>query len=482
MTLETTESRKEYAGNGVTTVFSFPFYFIQNVDLVVSLRTTAAGADVAQILDTDYTVTGAGEQAGGSVTFAVAPAAGKTVVIYRDPAQTQGVDFEVAGELNADTLETALDKAVMLIQSLSRIVARCLRFPIGDSAALTGIVPSSVDRANKYLKFDANGEPTVATDVDIGVLSLPVPVADGGTGAATAAGARTALGAAGLTDNNAFSGANTHSGAETFTATPTIKSTGAGATGAQLTLQHDSPSPLANDLVGIVNFLADDDGNVADTVAQIDVQYNTVTGGAEDATMRFRTMRAGVRATRGSVGAGLFMPGTTDPGAGKIAATDFLKSGVSIASKIVQVVHVSSGAVGTTTGVIPNDDSIPQIGEGAEFLSLAITPTNASNLLLIEVVLNISTVSVVGGAVALFHDAVADALAAVFKADSAASGQDSMAMPLRHYMTAGTTSAKTFKVRAGPLAASTLTVNGVAGARKFGGVMASTITITEIAA
>jgi hypothetical protein len=48
-------------------------------------------------------------------------------------------------------------------------------------------------------------------------------------------------------------------------------------------------------------------------------------------------------------------------------------------------------------------------------------------------------------------------------------------------MDAGTTSETTFKVRAGGEEAGTTTFNGVGGARKYGGVLASSITITEIA-
>jgi U3 small nucleolar RNA-associated protein 20 len=48
-----------------------------------------------------------------------------------------------------------------------------------------------------------------------------------------------------------------------------------------------------------------------------------------------------------------------------------------------------------------------------------------------------------------------------------------------HYMTAGTTSSTTFRVRAGAAGAATTTFNGTAGARKFGGVASSSITITE---
>jgi hypothetical protein len=113
-------------------------------------------------------------------------------------------------------------------------------------------------------------------------------------------------------------------------------------------------------------------------------------------------------------------------------------------------------------------------------MTLAITPTNASNVLLIEVdaLLNASNVNYLIGA--LFRDAVADALAAsaVYQEGS------SRPQPLnfKHRMVAGGTSPITFRFRAGTSGASTVTFNGEAGARKFGGVMASSITITEIKA
>jgi hypothetical protein len=50
----------------------------------------------------------------------------------------------------------------------------------------------------------------------------------------------------------------------------------------------------------------------------------------------------------------------------------------------------------------------------------------------------------------------------------------------RHKITAGTTSEITFKVRSGPSSAATVTFNGYGGNRYLGGVMASSITITEV--
>ena len=47
-------------------------------------------------------------------------------------------------------------------------------------------------------------------------------------------------------------------------------------------------------------------------------------------------------------------------------------------------------------------------------------------------------------------------------------------------MTAGTGSSTTFKVRAGGQNAGTTTFNGNVSARKYGGVLLSSLTITEI--
>ncbi|RLG44246.1 MAG: hypothetical protein DRN81_04955 [Thermoproteota archaeon] len=147
--------------------------------------------------------------------------------------------------------------------------------------------------------------------------------------------------------------------------------------------------------------------------------------------------------------------------------------------KIVQVVYEQDGAVATGSTVIPQDDTIPQNDEGNEYISKSITPTNSNNLLKIDVVIFGScSSSGVGFAAALFQDTTAGALAAGIVT---AYSTKQKCVTFTHNMTAGTTSATTFKVRAGG-PSGTFTFNGVGGSRMFGGVMASSITITEIEA
>lgn len=154
--------------------------------------------------------------------------------------------------------------------------------------------------------------------------------------------------------------------------------------------------------------------------------------------------------------------------------------GGALTGMAVQVVNTQTGAVATGTTQIPGDDTIPQNTEGDEYMTLAITPTNVNNKLLIEVIWNGSHSGTSSNFImGLFQDTTANALAVSYAAkDSVASGSGNMS--LRHYMTAGTISATTFKVRVGTNVAGTTTFNGTAGGRIFGGVIASSITITEI--
>jgi len=148
--------------------------------------------------------------------------------------------------------------------------------------------------------------------------------------------------------------------------------------------------------------------------------------------------------------------------------------------QIAQIVTTETGAVATGSTTIPFDDSIPQITEGNEYMTLAITPKASANRLKIDVVW-IGASSAGSGimAAALFQDSTTDALAAAVRVTTAASN-DLMVINFTHYMTAGTTSSTTFRVRAGCSAAGTTTFNGSGGTRKYGGVLASSITITEL--
>lgn len=145
----------------------------------------------------------------------------------------------------------------------------------------------------------------------------------------------------------------------------------------------------------------------------------------------------------------------------------------------------ATGAASTAgTTVIPRDDTIPQITEGAELLTQAITCRATMNLVRVDALMQIAPndgASYI--AAALFKDATASALAVTSL--EAPNGAIS-SLPLRYVALASTVSAATFRIRAGKDAGAAgvvdLTLNGVNGARFYGGVLNSYLEIEEIVA
>lgn len=151
-----------------------------------------------------------------------------------------------------------------------------------------------------------------------------------------------------------------------------------------------------------------------------------------------------------------------------------------LAGQAVQIVNTQTGALNNITTQIPDDDTIPQITEGEEIMTLAITPTSATNKLKIDVVVNGSNEAGLGFIVALFEttthatNAIAGAVPQNFP-----TGNRPTCVSFTHYMTAPGTSEYTFRVRMGSDVLES-NFNGINTGGLLGGVLASSITITEI--
>lgn len=139
--------------------------------------------------------------------------------------------------------------------------------------------------------------------------------------------------------------------------------------------------------------------------------------------------------------------------------------------------YTRDGNYAANAGTIPSDDTIPQNTEGAEYMSLAITPTSAVNLLQVSAAGYFS----VGGAgeyltMAMFRDAVSNAAVSTQQSMNTA---DPSRLGLYYEVISGTTSSTTFAVRAGAIVNTTY-FNGYSAARKLGGSLDSYIRIREI--
>lgn len=137
-----------------------------------------------------------------------------------------------------------------------------------------------------------------------------------------------------------------------------------------------------------------------------------------------------------------------------------------------------SSAVATATTSIPLDDTIPQNTEGTEYMTVSYTPKSATSTLEIKIVWEGDNSSAsYHMIVALFQDSVANALAAT--TTFVGTTVRAVTIPLNYTTTSGTTSAITFRVRAGTDVGGTTTFNGRSSGRLFGAIPKSSITVTE---
>jgi hypothetical protein len=161
----------------------------------------------------------------------------------------------------------------------------------------------------------------------------------------------------------------------------------------------------------------------------------------------------------------------------KIPLSDSQYVQVSNLSKFVQRAEATAVvAASSTTAALPYDDTIPQSNEGVEVITVSITPKATANRLVIVAQIMAAANTATVTSVALFQDATASALRAVAHTGIA---DGIHPITLVHEMAAGTTSATTFKIRAGNATGATTYINRNSGGRKFGGVMACTLSVEE---
>lgn len=158
MTVSSVTSSQQFIGNGSTKVFSFAFKFFKDTDLVV-FTTTTDGLTKVLTLGIDYTVTGAGNDNGGSITTTKAVAANTLLTVSRVLALTQPTDLKNQGPYFAEIHEDEFDRLLMQIQQVSGHAFQALYAPLTDPSGLDLQLPPWDERANKVLAFNDRGEP-----------------------------------------------------------------------------------------------------------------------------------------------------------------------------------------------------------------------------------------------------------------------------------------------------------------------------------
>jgi hypothetical protein len=206
-----------YSGNGSTVDFDFTFYVHDADDLVVILL-DAAGVQTTLTYLTDYTVVGAGNQNGGTVTVAVAPELGEKLIIARSVDLTQEMDLQNLGEVSPEELEDAFDKLTQIVQDQQEQLSRAIKVdrfgtttadqltayinalgPIADDiVAVSNIDEDVVAVADNAVDIsavaDINLDVTAVANISGAVSAVAADAADIGTVAADIADVSTVAG------------------------------------------------------------------------------------------------------------------------------------------------------------------------------------------------------------------------------------------------------------------------------------------------
>ncbi len=175
MALEDDTSRAQYATNATTGPWGVPFYFLESAHLLVTY-TDGDGVETPLELTTDYTVAGAGNEAGGSVTTVVAYPVGGYITIVRDVPRTQLTVFRDGDAFPASAVMGGFDKLTMLVQQLFEVSDRSVLFPVSYTGGAVTL-PIDSSRANRMLSFDSGGDIDVTgftTDQVAAMLSAAV--------------------------------------------------------------------------------------------------------------------------------------------------------------------------------------------------------------------------------------------------------------------------------------------------------------------
>jgi len=159
ITISDTSPRVQYTASGGQTAFTVPFEFFNATDIkvirTVSTTDTTLTYNASPSSATQYSVAGAGESGGGSITLGGGATAGHKYTIYRDLPISRSTDFPNSGTFPIETLNTELDKIVAMMQQNERDLKFSPRAAASTANTYDITFPNLV--ANKILSVNSAG-------------------------------------------------------------------------------------------------------------------------------------------------------------------------------------------------------------------------------------------------------------------------------------------------------------------------------------
>jgi hypothetical protein len=163
MGIASTVNKWTYVLDGETLIFPYTTKIFAQTDLVVQIVGTTT---TTLTLTTNYSVSGTGEDSGGSVTLVSAGSSGDKLVIRKVLPLTQTTDLVENDPNRAEVMENALDRMVLIAQQIDENVQRAVVRDVTQTTQVTLPTPS----ADKLIGWDSAGtglENKTTLDADV---------------------------------------------------------------------------------------------------------------------------------------------------------------------------------------------------------------------------------------------------------------------------------------------------------------------------
>jgi len=180
------EPRVQYTATAGQTSFTVGFEFFDNADLKVFNGTSLLTFSASPTNATQYSVSGAGQTGGGSITLGSPGATVNDVItISRDLAIARSTDFPTSGAFQIASLNTELDKIIAMAQQLERDQKLSPRVATTSSSSFNLTFPDMV--AGKVLSANSGGTGLEFTVDASGLLTAEANAATSATNAGNSA-------------------------------------------------------------------------------------------------------------------------------------------------------------------------------------------------------------------------------------------------------------------------------------------------------
>ncbi len=161
-----------FNGDGSTVEFNFTWPVGETADVKVIVTTIATGAESVLTETTDYSVSATNNDfsSGGTVTTVTTYTSASKITLRRDTDKTQDATFADTKVIRLSDLVDGMDKLTRMTQERKEEFGRAYYIPESDTSAVA--VPSVVDRAGKFFKWDSSGDVVAVDALDTGSVAF----------------------------------------------------------------------------------------------------------------------------------------------------------------------------------------------------------------------------------------------------------------------------------------------------------------------